>query len=100
MLDNVRKYGIIELTDNKKAKREGVGNMWRDKANKIIGDLCYESYRKTNFKPNGKRKSKKHIPYSIPIMAEELLDCLKRDDEIRAKQIFMRLHFVPESVND
>jgi septin family protein len=33
--------------------------------NNITANHAYEDYKQANFKPNGKRKSYKHIPYSL-----------------------------------
>jgi hypothetical protein len=62
--------------------------LWKDKAHKIIGGLCRESYLKANKLPNGQLR-KKHVPYSVPQEAMELVDCLNKNDEERAKQLFM-----------
>jgi hypothetical protein len=33
----------------------------------IVSNHAYQDYYNTNYHPNGKRKSKKHIPYSLSI---------------------------------
>lgn len=65
--------------------------LWEVKAHKIIGELCLSSYRQSN---NGKRK--KHTPYAVPYLAQDLIRCLGKRDEIRAKEIFMQLLDTPE----
>ncbi len=63
-------------------------NSWREKANKVIYDLCKQSYLKSNLLPNGSLR-KKHVPYSVPEEAIELIDCLNTNDEARAKSMFL-----------
>jgi hypothetical protein len=69
---------------------------WQGKANKIIAELCTESYRQANMLGDG-RLRKKHVPYRVPRVAEELVACLKTGDEMTAKAIFMQLALVPQS---
>ncbi len=61
------------------------------KAHRIIGVLCMASYVQANTRKDGGRY-KKHRPYSVPEEAEELIDCLNRDDEHTLKSIFMERH--------
>ena len=61
---------------------------WRNKAHKIINSLCRQSYLKENQLNNGKLR-KKHVPYSVPEEAKELIDCLNRNDEEKAKEMFL-----------
>ena len=58
------------------------------KAHRIIGVLCMVSYLKANTRKDGGRY-KKHRPYSVPVEAEDIIDCLNRDDEHTLKAIFM-----------
>ncbi len=58
------------------------------KAHRIIGVLCMASYVKANTRKNG-RRYKKHRPYSVPEEAQDIIDCLNRDDEPTLKAIFM-----------
>ena len=64
---------------------------WRDKANNEIASMCMAAYLQANTKKDGSRY-KKHRPYAIPELAQQLVDCLGNHDqkagEIRAKQIF------------
>lgn len=43
----------------------------------ITSNLAYEDYYKANFYSNGKRKSKKYIPYSLSEETEEALEMYK-----------------------
>jgi hypothetical protein len=72
---------------------------WEYKAEKIISELCLESYKQANYFKNGQKK-KKHVPYSVPAIAQELLNCIKTDDEEKAKAIFIKLSIIPESAKD
>jgi hypothetical protein len=62
--------------------------LWRTKAERIIAGLSLAAYTEANTSPLG-RKYKKHHPYTIPRIAEELVICLNKNNEVRAKQIFM-----------
>jgi hypothetical protein len=73
--------------------------MWQDKAQKIVSELCMESYRRANYFSNGKKR-KRHVPYSVPSMALDLLKCIKNDDEETAKAIMLRYTLIPESGMD
>ena len=61
---------------------------WRNKANREIARMCAASYRQANTLKSGKLR-KRHIPYSVPEVAQDLIDCLNTDDEHRAKSIFV-----------
>ena len=63
---------------------------WRDKAHRIIGEMCFAEWDKTNTRPDG-RRYKKHRQYHVPEMAKALVDCLAHDDEERAKSLFLAL---------
>ena len=56
---------------------------WRDKANRLISKLCLEANRAANL------GHKKHVPYRVPELAKELVDCLEKNDEHRAKSLFL-----------
>ena len=56
---------------------------WEKKAHKWIHELCKESYINAN------KKRKKHVAYSVPNLAEELIHCLKNNNEEQAKFIFL-----------
>jgi hypothetical protein len=61
---------------------------WRDKAHRIISDLCRQSYLQAETTKAGKRR-KRHVPYSVPQAAQDLIDCIKTNNEERAKAIFL-----------
>lgn len=61
---------------------------WEQKAHRIIQNLCRESYNQSNTSASGK-KYKKHRPYSVPELAEDLIECLANQDEERAKALFL-----------
>ena len=56
---------------------------WENKAKRVIGVLCKESYEQAN------KGRKRHVPYSVPETARDLTDCLNNGDEERAKAIMM-----------
>lgn len=56
---------------------------WEIKAHRIVSELCLEEYKKVNA---GK---KRHKPYRVPELAQEILDCIKTDDEELCKYIFL-----------
>lgn len=64
---------------------------WRDKANRVIAELCRSSFLRANTRSDGKRY-KKHQPYVVPPMADLLVQCLNRDDELTAKVLFHQYH--------
>jgi len=43
----------------------------------ITSNLAYQDYSRTNYHPNNKRKSKKHIPYSLSDETERALEMYK-----------------------
>lgn len=61
---------------------------WRDKVHETIGRLCREAYLKANTTKSGKRL-KRHVPYAIPSIAQDLVDALGRDDEETCKAIML-----------
>ncbi len=60
---------------------------WREKANRLIANLSMMAYREANYR-NGK-KLKRHVPYSIPALASQLVECLNKNDEHQAKALFL-----------
>lgn len=57
----------------------------------IVSNHAYQDYYNTNYHPNGKRKSKKHIPYSLSIdtqKAQEIYSMVycKSPEEITQEQ--------------
>lgn len=68
---------------------------WRHKAQRLIAAMCHMSYTKANTRPDGTHY-RRHRPYSVPVLAEELLACLNTNDEARAKAIFLSYDAYPE----
>lgn len=68
---------------------------WQNKAHRVIADLCRESYLTVNRYKDGTMR-KRHVPYSVPLVAGQLIECLNMNDELRAKQIFMCMVIAPE----
>lgn len=62
---------------------------WREKANRIIYQLCERSYVQANTSKTGKR-SRKHRPYAVPDEAQILVECLRDDNEEKAKALFIQ----------
>ena len=60
---------------------------WMKKAHRVIGELCLASFKAANQKSDGSYY-KRHRPYTVPSMAEALIECLNTEDEERAKAIF------------
>ena len=61
---------------------------WRDKAHRLIENLCWASYLQANTRKDG-RRYKRHHPYTSPALADELVQCLGNDDEVGAKKLFL-----------
>ena len=61
---------------------------WRDKVHKVINALCRQSYLKANMLPNGQLR-KRHVPYTVPQEAQDLIKCLNSNDEVAAKSLIM-----------
>ncbi len=55
---------------------------WEDKAHRLIYDLCQEEYEKKNL------ERKRHVPYHVPSLAQDLIECIKYNKEEEAKYIF------------
>ena len=64
---------------------------WRDKAHREIAKAATEAFNQANTKKDGK-PYKKRRPYSLPLWASELVECLGNDEEERAKAIFVHEH--------
>lgn len=73
--------------------------MWKDRVNKLVSEMCFESWRKENTKKDGSRYVK-HRPYRVPQIACLLVDCLNKNDEARAKALMFELMDVPELSRD
>ena len=61
---------------------------WEEKANRLINNACRASYLRANTSPTG-RKYARHVQYTVPELAEHLIDCLNRGDEEKAKALFL-----------
>ena len=64
---------------------------WRTKAHREIAKAATQAYNEANTKKDG-RPYKKRRPYTLPVWADDLVDCLGKDDEERAKAIFVHEH--------
>ena len=62
--------------------------MWRNKVNQVILALCAEAYKKANILPNG-QKRKRHVPYVVPELAQELVKALGEDNEEKCKSLML-----------
>ena len=60
---------------------------WHDKANRLIAQYCLASYRQANILSNGATR-KRHVPYSVPEIAQALVAALGANDEHEAKRLF------------
>jgi hypothetical protein len=60
---------------------------WQAKAHRIIKAACEQSYRQANYRRG--RKLKRHHPYTVPAIAEQLIECLNTNNEERAKALFL-----------
>lgn len=70
----------------------------------ITANLSYKDYIQANFK-NGKKKSKKHIPYSLSddtLQAKELYDlvfCTKAEDITLEQEELLKFHLLNYRLN-
>lgn len=48
-----------------------------NRVDNILANLAFKDYYNTNYNSNGKKKSKKHIPYSLSMDTLEALEILK-----------------------
>jgi hypothetical protein len=60
---------------------------WERHAHEIIGKMCLASYESSNRMKDGSLR-KKRVPYSVPSVAHELIECLNTRNEHRAKLLF------------
>ena len=65
--------------------------MWQQKAHTIIAELCRQSYHQANRKKDG-TLYQRHRPYSVPPMAQALVEALGTNDEEGAKALFHVYH--------
>lgn len=66
---------------------EALMKEWEKKAHRVINALCRQSFLKQNTTKSGALR-KIHAPYSVPVEAVELIDCLKTGNELKAKSMF------------
>lgn len=64
---------------------------WQDKAKRMIEAEAWRCYRVANTRKDGKPR-KRHIPYTLPGWVNDLVECLDRCDEERAKAIMLYPH--------
>ena len=76
-----------------------VKKTWRDKAHRIIGLLCKDSYLKANTTKRGKFYCH-HKAYTIPLEAVELIKCLDNNDEEMAKAMFLNNYEIERVVKE
>lgn len=69
---------------------------WRQKAHRVISDLCSAAYQEE------KRRypKRKKVRYSVPYLAQELVECLHKNDEEKAKAIFIKLAYFSPTDKD
>ena len=60
---------------------------WQEKAHNLIFKLSQSSYMQANYRRG--KKLAKHVPYSVPNLAEDLISCLNTENEERAKDLFL-----------
>lgn len=76
---------------------------WERKAHEVITQLCEASARQANTDPRTGRLYQRHRPYSVPVIAQALVECLshrRADAEERAKALFLQLNEIPECGED
>lgn len=62
---------------------------WQHKAHRMISEMCMTEWRRANVKADGSMR-KRHVPYAVPDDAKMLMECLRTNDEITAKEYFVR----------
>lgn len=61
---------------------------WEIKAHAIVARLSLAAWRAANVKRDGTIR-KRHVPYTIPDTARDLVEALGRNDEEKIKAIFL-----------
>ena len=64
---------------------------WEEKAHKLVTRLCHESYLQANTAPSG-RLFNVPVRYTVPVIAEELINCLVINDEETAKAVYLKYY--------
>jgi hypothetical protein len=62
---------------------------WKEKANRLIYNVCRDSYVKAQISRLTGKRYKNHVPYTVPELAVDLIACLNTNDEASAKAIFL-----------
>ena len=65
---------------------------WRGKCHRIIHTECKRSYEQANRLKSGKLR-KRHRPYSVPEIAQDMIHFLDTNDERGAKAMFIALSY-------
>ena len=60
---------------------------WRDKVHEVVELAALESYRHMNYRDG--RRLKRHVPYTLPGWADDLVKSLGQDDEEACKAIML-----------
>jgi hypothetical protein len=61
---------------------------WHDAVKAVIAEQCAEAYRMTNTTRDGKYR-RRHVPYSVPPLAQAMVRALDRDDEHEGKRLLL-----------
>lgn len=62
-----------------------MAEQWETKAQTIIRELSEQAYRSVNYYKNGTRR-RKHVPYSLPVLATQLIAVLGWHDRVEAER--------------
>ena len=66
-------------------------NVWEQRAHAVIGALCFDAWDKANPRHPTRGRPKKHRPYRVPPLAEQLVVALgihdTREREVSVKTI-------------
>ena len=72
---------------------------WEQKAHRLIAELARQEFERSNRLPNGRLRAR-HKPYSLPPVAQQLVEILGLHDrteaEHRAKSIFLDFEYLKE----
>lgn len=61
---------------------------WHDAVKEAVSVQCAEAYRKANLTNEGKLR-RRHVPYRVPELAEEMVKALNNDDEHEGKRLLL-----------
>jgi len=65
------------------------------KAHALIAVLCFRSWKQANTAPNG-HCYKKHRPYTVPALAQALVEQLGRHDEEAVKALLLDANYLQQ----